>query len=102
GRTSRSRLREPAGRAPPRRPTNARRASGAAGLPAGAAPMPATRRQSELPLPAERIAVHRVDALLRQVVADRVGRGEILLRAGGLAAGKRLLDLGFGDNGVSR
>ena len=50
----------------------------------------------QLPLPAERIAVHHLDALGGEFVADRIGGGEILVRAGLLAAGDQPVDFGLG------
>ena len=57
---------------------------------------------SELPLPPQRVAVHHLDTLGRQLVADGVGGGEVLVRASGLAPFECGLDLGFGDCGAGR
>src|SRR5690606_35617069 len=52
---------------------------------------------SELPVPAERIAVHHLNALGGVLVADGVRGREVLLRPRCLAAIQRLLDLRFAN-----
>ena len=53
----------------------------------------------QLPIPTQRIAVHHLDTLGDQIVADAVGCGEVFLRSRFLAGGKGGFDFGFGDDG---
>ena len=57
--------------------------------------MPLSRSDRYLLVPAERIAVHDLDAFGRQLVAQAVGSGEVLGGAGFLAGGEGGLDLRF-------